>query len=80
MSKLSKGYLASLKGKKVTFIVTKSSPDLKIKLVSSGGDYKFKKTTSSSFSKENIKVQVVTSGEDVKLQESSFGDFEVYFK
>ncbi len=80
MSKLSKGYFATLKGKKVTFLITKSLADVKVKLVSIGGDYKFKKTTNSSFSKETIKVQIVTSGEDVKLQESSSGDFEVYFK
>ena len=80
MSKLSKGYLATLKGKKVTLEIVKSFPDLKIKLVSIGGDYKFRKSKNSSFSKETIKVQIVNIGEDVKLQEATFGDFEAYFK
>lgn len=75
----SKNYLAQFKGKKVTFKVVNSFPDLKVQFVDYFGDYKVKVTSSSSFSKETIKVQIVTSFPDVKLQRvSSFGDFEVY--
>lgn len=36
---LSKGYLATLKGKKVTFKVVTSFPDVKLKKVQSFGDF-----------------------------------------
>lgn len=75
----SKGYLAQFKGKKVTFKVVTSFPDLKVQFVDCFGDYKVKIASNSSFSKETIKVQIVTSFPDVKLQRvNSFGDFEVY--
>ena len=77
---LGKGYLATLKSKKVTFKVVKSCPDLKVQFVDSFADYKVKVSNSKSFSKETIKIQVVTSFPDVKLQKvTSFGDFEAYF-
>ena len=77
---LSKGYLATLKGKKVTFKVVNSFPDIKVQFVDSFPDYKITVSSNSWFSKETIKIQVVTSFPDVKLQKvSSFGDFEVYF-
>lgn len=77
---LGKGYLATLKGKKVTFKVVNSSPDLKVKFVDCFADYKVKVSNSSSFSKDTIRIQVVTSFPDVKLKKvTSFGDFEAYF-
>jgi len=78
---LSKGYLATLKGKKVTFQVVNSFPDLKVQFVDNFGDYKIEIENSPSFSKETIKIQVVTSFPDVKLQKvRSFGDFKVFMK
>ncbi len=75
-----KGYLATVKGKKVTFKVVNSFPDLKVQFVDFGADYKVKVSNSSSFSKETIKIQVVTSCPDVKLQKVAYcGDFEAYF-
>lgn len=77
---LGKGYLATIKGRKVTFKVVNSFPDLKVQFVDSFPDYKVKVATNSAFSTETIKIQVVTSFPDVKLQKvSSFGDFEAYF-
>ena len=77
---LGKGYLATVKGKQVTFKVVNSFPDLKVQFVDSFPDYKVKVSNSNSFSKETIKIQVVTSFPDVKLQKvTSFGDFEAYF-
>ena len=77
---LGKGYLATVKGEKVTFKVVNSFPDLKVQFVDSFPDYKVKVSNSNSFSKETIKIQVVTSFPDVKLQKvTSFGDFEAYF-
>ncbi len=74
-----KGYLAQFKGKKVTFKVVNSFPDLKVQFVDSFGDYKVKIANNNSFSKETIKIQVVTSFPDVKLQKvTSFDDFEAY--
>lgn len=75
----SKNYLAQFKGKKVTFKVVTSFPDLKVQFVDSFGDYKVKIASNNSFSKETIKIQIVTSFPNVKLQKlSSFGDFENY--
>lgn len=77
---LGKGYLATVKGKKITFKVVNSFPDLKVQFVDSFPDYKVKVSNSNSFSKETIKIQIVTSFPDVKLQKvTSFGDFEAYF-
>ncbi len=77
----SKGYLATLKGKKVKFKVVNSFPDLKVQFVASFGDYKVKVSNNSSFANETIKIQVVNSFPDVKLQKvTSFGDFEAYFE
>ena len=47
---LGRGYLATLKGKKVTFKVVNSFPDLKVQFVDSFGDYKVKVATNNSFS------------------------------
>lgn len=78
---LSKGYLATLKGKKVTFKVVNSFPDLKVQFVDAFGDYKVKVSNTNAFSKETIKIQVVSSFPDVKLQKvNSFGDFEAYIE
>ncbi len=75
----SKSYLAQFKGKKVTFKVVTSFPDLKVQFVDSFGDYKVKMASNSLFSKETVEVRIVTSFPDVKLQKvSSFSDFEVY--
>lgn len=76
-----KGYLATLKGSKVTFKVVNSFPDLKVQFVESFPDYKVKVSNSRSFAKETIKIQVVNSFPDVKLKKvTSFGDFEAYFE
>ncbi|PHI10491.1 hypothetical protein KSU03_00885 [Fusobacterium polymorphum] len=78
-SKLSKGYFATLKGKKVTFKVVNSFPDIKVQFVEAFGDYKVQVSNSKSFSKETIKIQVVTSFPDVKLQKvKAFRDFEIF--
>lgn len=78
---LGKGYLATLKGKKVTFKVVNSFPDLKVQFVDHFADYKVKVATSRSFTTETIKIQIVSSFPDVKLQKvTSFGDFEAYFE
>ncbi len=78
---MGKGYLATLKGKKVVFKVVNSFPDLKVQFVDSFGDYKVKMSNNKSFAKETIKIQVVTSFPDVKLQKTtSFGDFEAYIE
>ena len=77
---LGKGYLSTVRGKKITFKVVNSSPDLKVQFVQSFADYKVKVASSKSFSTETIKIQVVTSFPDVKLQKvTAFGDFEAYF-
>ena len=77
---LGKGYLATLKGKKITFQVVNSFPDLKVQFVDAFGDYKVKVAGNRAFSKETIKIQIVTSFPDVKLQKvTAFGDFEAYF-
>lgn len=78
---LGKGYLATVKGKKVTFKVVNSFPDLKVQFVDHFGDYKVKVSDSKSFSKETIKIQIVTSFPDVILEKvKSFGDFEAYIE
>ena len=78
---LGKGYLATIRNKKVTFKVVNYSPDLKVQFVNSCPDYKVKVSSSRSFSTETIKIQVVSSSPDVKLQKvTSFGDFEAYFE
>ena len=46
---LGKGYLATVKGKKVTFKVVNSFPDLKVQFVDSFPDYKVKVSNSNSF-------------------------------
>ena len=75
----SKSYLAQFKGKKVTFKVVTSFPDLKVPFVDSFGDSKVTMASNSSFSQDTITVHILTSFPDVKLQKvSSFGDFEVY--
>ena len=51
----SKGYLATLKGKKVKFKVVNSFPDLKVQFVTAFGDYRVKVSNSSSFANETIK-------------------------
>ncbi len=76
---LSKGYLATLKGKKVTFKVVNSFPDLKVQFVDSFGDYKVEIENNNAFSQEIIKIQVVSAFPDVKLQKvKAFGDFKAY--
>lgn len=78
---LSKGYLATFKGQKITFKVVNSNADLKVQFVDSWGDYKVQVAKNSSWSKSTIKIQVVTSNPDVKLQKvTSWGDFEAYFE
>ncbi len=79
MSKLSKGYLATLKGKKVIFKVVKSNPDLKVQFVDKFPDYKVKILNKKSFAKETITIQIVDRSPDVKLQRvDNFADFEVF--
>ena len=58
-SKLSKGYFATLKGKKVIFKVVNSFPDIKVQFVDNFGDYKVKILNSKSSIKETIKIQIV---------------------
>ena len=81
MSKFGKGYLATLKGKKVTFEVVRSFGDIKVQFVDHFGDYKVKISNNPSFSTETIKIEVVNHFPDVKLEKvSSFGDFEAFIK
>ncbi len=81
MSKLSKGYFATLKGKKVVFEVVRSFGDIKVKFVEHFGDYKVQIDNSPSFSTETIKIEVVEHFEDVRLQKvDHFGDFKAYIK
>ena len=78
---LGRGYLATVKGKKVTFKVVDAFPDLKVQFVDSFPDYNVKVSTDNAFSEETIKIQVVTSCPDVKLKKvTAFGDFEAYFE
>ena len=78
---LGKGYLATVKGKKITFKVVNYSPDLRVQFVNYSADYKVKVATSKSFSTETIKIQVVDYSPDVKLQKVTYsGDFEAYFE
>ncbi len=78
---LNKGYLATLRGQKVTFRVVNYSPDLKVQFVNFGGDYKVKVSNSKVSRSETIKIQVVSSCPDVRLQKvTSGGDFEAYFE
>ena len=80
-SKLSKGYFATLKGKKVTFKVVNSFPDIKVQFVEAFGDYKVQVSNSKSFSKETIKIQIVNSFPDVKFQKTnSHADFEAFIE
>lgn len=81
MSKFTKGYFATLKGKKITFQVVKSFGDVKVQFVQHFADYKVKISNNPSFSTETIKIEVVDHFPDVKLEKvSSFGDFEAYIK
>ena len=68
MSKLNKGYFATLKGKKVIFEVVKYSPDIIVEFVDRRGDYKVKIDNNKFSAKETIKVQIVTSRGDIKLE------------
>ena len=71
MSKLSKGYFATLKGKKVTF--------KKVEFVDRSPDYEVKIADRESSSKETIKVEIVERFGDVKLKTVDHSpDFEVY--
>ncbi len=77
---ISKGYLATLKGKKVTFKVVQAFPDLKVQFVDAFGDYKVEVENHNAWSCETIKIQVVSAFPDVKLQKvKAFGGFKVYF-
>lgn len=81
MAKLSKGYLAIFKGKKVIFKIVKSNPDLKVQFVDRFPDYKVKILDRKSFCKEVIKIQVVDRLPDVKLQRvNSFADFDIFIE
>lgn len=81
MGKLSKGYFATLKGKKVIFEVVKYSPDITVEFVEKRGDYKVKIDSSKSFAKETIKIQVVEKRGDVTLEKVDRGeDFEIFIK
>lgn len=78
---LSKGYFATLKGKKVRFQVVSYNGDIKVQFVNSYPDFKVKVASSPSFATETIRIQVVDHFPDVKLQKvTSFGDFEAYFQ
>ena len=80
-SKLSKGYFATLKGKKVIFKVVNSFPDIKVQFVDNFGDYKVKILNSKSSIKETIKIQIVNSFSDVKFQKTnSHADFEAFIE
>ncbi len=81
MSKYSKGYFATLKGKTVTFEVVRALGDIKVEFVDHFGDYKVEISNSPSFSSETIKIEVVDHFGDVKLEKvSHFGDFKAYIK
>lgn len=79
MSKLSKGYFATLKGKKVTFKRVKYGGDIKVEFVDRSPDYEVKIADRESSSKETIKVEIVERFGDVKLKTvDRSSDFEVY--
>ena len=78
---LGKGYLSTVKGKKVIFKVVNSSPDLKVQFVEGYADYKVKIANNRAFAKETIRIQVVNYGADVKLRKvTAFADFEAYIE
>jgi len=78
---MTKGELHTYKGKKVVFKIVTSFPDLKVRFVSSFGDFKVKISDSKSFAQTTINIKIVDSFPDVKLQKvSSFPDFEVYME
>ena len=73
MSKLSKGYFATLKGKKVTFKRVKYGGDIKVEFVDRSPEDR------ESSSEETIKVEIVERFGDVKLKTVDRSpDFEVY--
>ena len=79
MSKLSKGYFATLKVKKVTFKRVKFGGDIKVEFVDRSPDYEVKIADRESSSKETIKVEIVERFGDVKLKTVDHSpDFEVY--
>lgn len=79
MPKLSKGYFATLKGKKVTFKRVKFGGDIKVEFVDRSPDYEVKIADRESSSKETIKVEIVERFGDVKLKTVDRSpDFEVY--
>lgn len=79
--RLTKGYLATLKGKKICFKIVNYDPDLKVQFVDYSPDYKVKIGSPFLSVTETIKIQVVTSSPDVKLQKvTNGGDFEAKFQ
>ena len=78
---LSKGYIATLKGKKVRFQVVSYNGDIKVQFVNSCPDFNVKVAPSPSCITETIRIQVVDHSADVKLQKvTTSGDFEAYFQ
>lgn len=76
---MNKTQLSQYKGKKVTFKVVDSFPDLKVQFVSCFGDYRVQLESNNSFSATIIKIKIVNSFPDVRLQQvSSCGDFKAY--
>ncbi len=79
MANINKGYFHLFKGKKVTFKIVNSFPDIKVQFVEHFGDFKVQIEGNNNFSTETIKVQIVDHFPDVKLQKvQSFGDFKIY--
>ncbi len=77
----SKAYLATFKGKKVTFKIVNSSPDLKVKFVDYSADYRVRIADRRLPGSEIIKIQIVEYSPDVKLQKVKYsGDFEAYIE
>ena len=81
MSRISKGYFATLKGKKVTFKRVKYGGDIKVEFVDRSPDYEVKIADRNSSSRKTIKVEIVERNGDVKLKRvDRASDFEVYIE
>lgn len=68
-------------GKKVTFVIVDSSPDIKVQFVYKHGDYKVKLEEDNSFSCGSIKIQIVNRFPNVRLERVlAYPDFKAYLK
>jgi hypothetical protein len=73
--------LDGYEGKKVTFLIVDSSPDVKVQFVYKHGDYKVELEDKNSFSCGSIKIQIVNCFPDVRLERVlKYPDFKVCLK